>query len=99
MMLLNEGLPQFLVVLRHKIEGSWQAKIMPVVGQYLHAKAVNRPEECAIERGLHRRRAMLLQNQLPCPLLHFVRRAMGKSHDDQPRKDVERVRSASVLHD
>ena len=72
---------------------------MAIVPEQLHAEAVNRAEERAIESGLNGRRPMFFENALPCPLLHFVGSAMGKGDDDKVRQDVDGVCGSRELDD
>src|SRR6476646_4508290 len=80
-MLLNERLPQVVVIFRHQIQRGRQTEIMAVAGKQLHAEAVDRSKECPIKGDLDFRRTVFLENPLSCPLLHFVRGAMGKRND------------------
>src|SRR5437867_13199812 len=99
MILLNECLPKFFVIFGNKIERRRQSKIMAIVGEQLHAEAMNRAEEGAIERGLDCWRALFFENPLSCSLLHLIRCAMSESHDHKLRQDFDSVSALCQLND
>jgi hypothetical protein len=72
---------------------------MAVIGEQLHAEAVDRSKEGAIESGLNFVRAMLLQNALSCSLLHLIGGAVSKSYDDEVREDFDGVPALGQLDD
>ena len=87
---LHKFLPK-VVVVAQQFERRGQTEIMTVVGQQFHAKGVDRAEEGAIECSLHLRSQFRLEKDLPRALLHFVRRAICESDDDQARQNFRRV--------
>src|SRR5438552_4924338 len=56
---------------------------MTEVGQESHAERMDCAEEGAVECVLHFLSQMFLEQGLPRTLLHFVRRTIGESDDDQ----------------
>src|SRR6266446_3662122 len=65
---------------------------MTEVGQEFHAKRMDCAEKGAVERSLHFLLQMFLEQSLPRALLHFVRRTIGESDDDQPWQNFRGVR-------
>jgi len=94
--LLDEFLPKVLVV-RNQFERRWQAEVVPVIGQQLHAERVNRAEERAIESAHHFGREFVFENLLASTLLHLVRCAIRKSYDNETGQDISRVWGAGDL--
>src|SRR5438876_554569 len=99
MMLLDKCFPEFFIILRDEIERRRKAKIMAVVCQQLHAKAMNRAKESTIKGGLDCGRTMLFENALPCSLLHLIGGAMGKRDYYKLRQDLEGLLGSGELHD
>src|SRR4030095_4344011 len=65
---------------------------MTEVGQELHAERMDRAEEGTVERSLHFLSQVFLEQSLPRPLLHFVRRTIGEGDDDQAWQNFSGVR-------
>src|SRR6266550_6376315 len=65
---------------------------MTEVGQKFHAEGMDCAEEGAVERRLHFLSQIFLEQSLPGALLHFVRRTIGESDDDQTRQNFHGVR-------
>src|SRR5215468_3590157 len=65
---------------------------MTEVGQEFHAEPMNCAEEGAVERNLYFLSQIFLEQSLSRALLHFVRRTIGESDDDQPWQSFRGVR-------
>ena len=98
-MFLEKCFPEFFIILRDEIEWRGKTQIMAVVCQQLHAEAVDGAKESTIKGRLNRGRTMLFQNALPCSLLHFVGRAMGKRDHDKLRQYIEGIAGPGELDD
>src|ERR1700757_1116906 len=65
---------------------------MTEVDQEFHAERMDCAEEGAVECALHLLPQMFLDQGLPRTLLHFVRRTIGESDDDQLWQNFRGVR-------
>ena len=65
---------------------------MTEVGQEFHAKRMDCAKEGAVERSVHFMSQILLEQSLPCALLHFVCRTIGEGDDDQTRQNFRGIR-------
>src|SRR6266403_2254645 len=72
---------------------------MTEVGQEFHAKRMDCAEKGAVERSLHFLSQMFLEQSLPGALLHFVRRTIGESDDDQTGQNFHGVTRARDRQD
>ena len=97
-MLLHEFFPQIFVI-GDQIERGRQAEVMSVIGQQLHAEAVDGAEESAIEGGVNFRPSHLLQNAMARALLHFIGGAMRERDHDESRQNFFGLWRKRDLHD
>src|ERR1022692_471894 len=96
-LLLHKLIPQ-IVIVRDQFQIRGQAEMMPMPSEQFYAEAVNRAKKSAVERFNDFQWKSGLKNLLPRALLHFIRRAVRVSNDDQPRQPLERVRAARYLN-
>ena len=87
--LLHELAPQFFVV-GDEFQICRQAEMMAVGREQLHAEAVDRAEERAIERFDNFQGKSRLEDPLSGALLHLICGAIGVSDNDQLRQSFER---------
>src|ERR1700746_2758453 len=65
---------------------------MTEIGQEFHTERMDCAEERAVECSLYFLSQIFLEQSLPGALLHFVRRAICESDDDQARQNFRGVR-------
>jgi hypothetical protein len=95
---LRKLLPQVLIVF-DQVKRRRQTKIMTEIGQEFHTKRMDCAEERAVECRLHFLSQIFLEQSVPGPLLHFVRRTIGEGYDNQTRQNSDRIRRTSDRQD